>query len=241
MVASVAALKIKLFLDGAEKHQIAGIGQQPIIRGFTTNPSLMRKAGVVDYLSFAREVALLAGAKPISFEVFADDFLTMEREARILAAVAPNVYVKIPVTNTRGDLSTPLIRKLSHEGIKLNVTAILTLEQVHEVTEVLARDTPSIVSVFAGRIADTGIDPVSIMREAVRILGRRPHAELLWASPRELLNVLQADDCGCHIITATADVLNKLPLLGKDLKEYSLETVRMFYDDAKAAGYRLVD
>ena len=235
------SLKVKLFLDGADMRAISGLGQQAFIRGFTTNPSLMRKAGVSNYLNFAREAAALAKDKPISFEVFSDDFPTMEREARLLAGIGSNVYVKIPVTNTQGQSAAPLIRKLSSEGVPLNVTAVFTLDQVREVGEALSPATRSIVSVFAGRIADTGLDPVPLMAEAARSLADRPSAELLWASPRELLNVFQADACGCHIITATADILNKLTLVGKDLNEYSLETVKTFYSDACAAGYRLVD
>src|SRR5579872_5695146 len=234
-------LRIKLFLDGADRAQIVGIGNQPFVRGFTTNPSLMRKAGIADYLSFARDVIALTRGRPISFEVFSDDFSTMEREARILSALGPSVFVKIPITNTKGESSAALIRKLSHEEIRLNITAVFTLEQVNEIVEVLAPTTESIVSVFAGRIADTGVDPEPIMAEAARCLASRPRAELLWASPRELLNVFQADACGCHIITATADILAKLPMVGRDLADYSLETVRMFYNDAKAAGYQLVD
>jgi transaldolase len=237
---AAGVLRVKLFLDGAEASVIRAMSPDPTIKGFTTNPSLMRKAGIVDYAAFARKIAELVAPKPISFEVFSDDFATMEREARVIASFGANVYVKVPVTNTRAESSARLIHKLSNDGIALNVTAILTLAQVREVGEVLALDTPSIVSVFAGRIADTGIDPVPIMTEAVRILRDRPQAELLWASPRELLNLFQANECGCHIITATSDVLAKLRLIGKDLGEYSLETVQMFYNDAKAAGYKLV-
>jgi transaldolase len=237
----VNSLKIKLFLDGADENIIRAMIDNPLIRGFTTNPTLMRKAGVVDYAAFARRMAALVGQRPISFEVFSDDFATMEREARVIASFGGNVYVKIPITNTKGASSAGLIKKLSREGIPLNVTAILTLDQVGEVAEVLAPDVPAIVSVFAGRIADTGIDPVPVMAEGVRILQRCSRAELLWASPRELLNIFHANDCGCHIITATADVLGKLNLVGKDLTQYSLETVQMFYKDAEAVGYRLVD
>jgi transaldolase len=237
---TIESLKIKLFLDGAEKQVISAMMSNPLVKGFTTNPSLMRKAGVVEYAEFSRETARMVANKPISFEVFSDDFATMEREARVIASFGPNVYVKIPVTNTKGDSSAALVHELSCEGIALNVTAILTLDQVRTVSAALSPDTKSIVSVFAGRIADTGVDPVPMMTEAVDMLRRRPLAELLWASPRELLNVFQADACGCHIITATADILAKLQLVGKDLDEYSLDTVRMFYKDAEAAGYRLV-
>jgi transaldolase len=239
-MSSIETLKIKLFLDGAELSAMREMCVYPHIKGFTTNPSLMRKAKVENYESFAREVLTVIGDKAISFEVFSDDFPTMEREARVIASWGGNTYVKIPVTNTKGESSAGLIHKLSHEGIRLNVTAILTIDQVRRVADALSPDTPSIVSVFAGRIADTGVDPVPVMSECVQILSSCPQAELLWASPRELLNVFQADQCGCHIITATADVLNKLSLVGKDLAKYSLETVSMFYNDAKAAGYNLL-
>ncbi|HWK44709.1 MAG TPA: transaldolase [Stellaceae bacterium] len=233
-------LKIKLFQDGAELSAIQDtVKTNPLIKGFTTNPSLMRKAGISDYAAFAKQVIEVVGDLPISFEVFSDEFEEMEREARVIRSWGGNTYVKIPVTNTRGDSAAPLIRKLSNEGIALNVTALLTLDQVKTVADALAPSTPSIVSVFAGRIADTGIDPMPLMREAVDILADNPNAELLWASPRELLNVFQADEVGCHIITATKDVLAKLSLVGKDLTGYSLETVKMFFDDAKAAGYKL--
>lgn len=232
-------LRIKLFLDGADLEAIKRMAPDPAIRGFTTNPTLMRKAGVTDYAAFAREAISLVGKKSISFEVFSDDFPAMEREARLIASWGGNTYVKIPVTNTKRESAAPLIKKLAADGIALNVTAIMTLDQVHEVGEALSPDVPSIVSVFAGRIADTGIDPVPVMAEAVRTLQKRPKAEVLWASPRELLNIFQANDCGCHIITATPDVLGKLKLVGKDLTDYSLETVKMFYSDAAAAGYKL--
>jgi transaldolase len=235
-------LRIKLFQDGADLAAIQeAVATDHLIKGFTTNPSLMRKAGVTDYAAFARQAIEIVGNLPISFEVFSDDFDAMEREARIIHKWGGNTYVKIPVTNTRGVSAAPLIHKLSAEGIPLNVTAILSLEQVRTVADALARGAPSIISVFAGRIADTGIDPTPLMREAVHVLADRPKAELLWASPRELLNVFQAEDVGCHIITATRDVLAKLPLVGKDLTSYSLETVKMFFDDAHAAGYHLVE
>jgi transaldolase len=237
----VDALRIKLFLDGAELPAMKdAVATNPLIKGFTTNPTLMRKAGVTDYAAFAKEAIAVVGERSISFEVFSDDFETMEREARLIHTWGGNTYVKIPVTNTKGASSAALIRKLSAEGIPLNVTAILTVEQVREVARALHANTPSIVSVFAGRIADSGVDPMPHMAECARILKDRPKAELLWASPRELLNVFQADDVGCHIITATKDILAKLSLVGKDLKQYSLETVQMFYKDARAAGYQLV-
>jgi len=237
----VDSLRIKLFLDGAELPAMKeAVASNPLIKGFTTNPTLMRKAGITDYAAFAKEAIKVVGERSISFEVFSDDFETMEREAREIRSWGGNTYVKIPVTNTKGASSAGLIRKLSGEGIALNVTAILTSAQVREVASALAAKTPSIVSVFAGRIADSGVDPMPIMRECARILESRPKAELLWASPRELLNIFQADEVGCHIITATKDVLAKLALVGKDLTQYSLETVQMFYRDAHAAGYQLV-
>jgi len=238
---SVASLKIKLFMDGAEIGPIAdAVKNNPRIKGFTTNPTLMRKAGISDYEAFARDAIKVVGDLPISFEVFSDSFDEMEAEARKIRTWGGNTYVKIPVTNTKGESAAPLIAKLSKEGIALNVTAILTLDQVREVGAALDPETPAIVSVFAGRIADTGVDPTPLMAEAVKILAPHPKHELLWASPRELLNVFQADEVGCQIITATKDVLAKLSLVGKDLGQYSLETVQMFYNDAKAAGYRLI-
>src|SRR5688572_5131858 len=215
------------------------VARLPYVRGFTTNPTLMRKAGVVDYEAFAKEVLQAIPDRPISFEVFSDELNEMERQARQIAAWGPNVYVKIPVTNTRSEPAYGLIRRLSEARIKLNVTAILTLEQVREVAAALAGDTPGVISVFAGRIADTGRDPVPLMAAAVEMIRPHAHEELLWASPRELLNVFQADAIGCHIITATSDVLKKLTLVGKDLAAYSLDTVKMFHDDARQAGYTL--
>jgi transaldolase len=232
-------LRIKLFADGADKAGMLEMARLPYVAGFTTNPTLMRKAGVVDYKSFAREVLEAIPDRPISFEVFSDEFVEMERQARQIAAWGANVYVKIPVTNTRSEPSYGLIRRLSEAGIKLNVTAILTLEQVREVSAALAGQTPSVISVFAGRIADTGRDPIPLMAAAVELMRPHPSQELLWASPRELLNVFQADAVGCHIITATNDVLKKLALVGKDLTAYSLDTVKMFHDDARQAGYTL--
>ncbi|MDO8589699.1 MAG: transaldolase [bacterium] len=234
---NIQELKIKLFADGADLTGMKEMYANPLIKGFTTNPTLMRKAGVTDYKAFAKEVLATISDRPVSFEVFADDFDEMEAQARVIASWGDNVYVKIPVTNTTGESSGPLIERLSHAGVKLNVTALLTLEQVKAVTEHLSPGTPAIISVFAGRIADTGVDPMPLMQQAVEIMRARPKAELIWASPRELLNVFQADSVGCHIITATNDILKKLSLVGKDHDVYSLETVRMFYDDAKAAGY----
>jgi transaldolase len=210
-----------------------------LIKGFTTNPTLMRKDGVKDYKAFSLEVLNAVTDRPISLEVFADDFDEMERQALEIASWGPNVNVKIPVTNTKGDFSGPLIERLTKEGVVVNVTALLTLEQVRAVMACLADATPAIVSVFAGRLADTGRDPVPVMAEAVEILKAKPKAELIWASPRELLNIFQADEVGCHIITVTNDLLKKLTLVGKDLNEYSLDTVKMFHSDASMAGYSI--
>ena len=238
-VRSISKLKIKLFADGADKVQILQAQANPLIKGFTTNPTLMRAAGVKDYETFAHEVLEVVTDKPISFEVFADEFAEMERQAHKIAGWADNVYVKIPVTNTRRESSVGLIRRLAHSGVKVNVTAILTLQQVCDAVTALSGGEPSVVSVFAGRIADTGLDPVPIMAEAVKIVSLHKGIELLWASPRELLNIFQANDIGCHIITATDGVLSKVKVVGKDLDEYSLETVKMFYDDAIHSGYQL--
>jgi transaldolase len=235
----VHELKVKLFADGAEKASMLELYAQPHIQGFTTNPTLMRKAGITDYGAFARDIVAAIPDRPISLEVFADDFAEMERQGRMIATWGDNVYVKIPVTNTKREPAYELVRRLSHEGVKLNVTAILTMEQTAAVVDALAGGAPSNVSIFAGRIADTGRDPVPMMAEAVRLLQPHPQMELIWASPRELLNVFQADAIGCHIITATPDILKKLALVGKDLAEYSLETVKMFYDDASKSGFRL--
>jgi transaldolase len=232
-------LKVKLFADGADLAGMKEMAGNPLIKGFTTNPTLMRKAGVADYKSFARQVLQAIPDRPVSFEVFADDFAQMEAQALEIASWGANVNVKIPVTNTRREFSGALVERLSKAGVKVNVTALLTLEQVERITERLHPATPAIISVFAGRIADTGVDPMPIMAKAVRIMKARPKAELIWASPRELLNVFQADAVGCHIITATNDILKKLSLVGKDLDDYSLETVEMFYKDAKAAGYTI--
>jgi transaldolase len=236
---AIADLKVKLFADGADLATIASLSERPYIRGFTTNPSLMRKAGVKNYRAFARDALKLVDERPISFEIFSDETAEMERQAREIATWGPNVYVKIPVTNTRGASMGKLIRRLSGDGIPLNVTAILTLDQVEEVVDCLEPEVPSNVSVFAGRIADTGRDPLPILEAALQAMKIRPRSELIWASPRELLNIFQAAQIGCHIITVTNDILNKLALVGKDLNEYSLETVRMFFNDAAAAGYRL--
>ncbi|MEO8629753.1 MAG: transaldolase [Betaproteobacteria bacterium] len=233
----VRSLKTKLFADGADLAGIQEMAANPMIKGFTTNPTLMRKAGIGDYKSFALQVLNVVKDRPVSFEVFADDYGTMEQQALEIASWGKNVNVKIPVTNTKGEFCGPLVERLSRAGVQLNVTAVMTLQQVRAVTERLSVETPAIVSVFAGRIADTGCDPMPIMAEAVKVLQIKPKAELIWASPRELLNIFQADEVGCHIITATNDILKKLALVGKNLDRYSLETVEMFYRDAQAAGY----
>ncbi len=238
---TLADLTVKIFADGADLDGIVSLYAKPWIQGFTTNPTLMRKAGVTDYKRFALDVLRAVPDRPVSFEVFADDFGTMERQALEIASWGRNVYVKIPVTNTQGDFSGPLVHRLTRAGVQVNVTAVLTLRQVKAISEHLAPGAPSIISVFAGRIADAGVDPVPVMREALNIMEAKPRAELIWASPRELLNIVQANDIGCHIITVTHDLLNKLPLLGKDLDRYSLETVEMFHRDAAAAGYTIPD
>lgn len=237
----ISRLQIKLFSDGADIQSIVEMSADPLIKGFTTNPTLMRKAGVVDFEEFTRAVVRMVPSYPLSVEVFADDFESMRSQARTIASWGANINVKIPVTNSRGEFTGPLIRELSAEGIVLNVTAVMTLEQVRRIAQALDPETPSIVSVFAGRIADTGIDPIPLMKKALKILSARPRAELLWASPRELLNIFQADAIGCHIITATPDILKKLSMVGKDLETYSLETVQMFYNDASAAGYSIAE
>lgn len=232
-------LQIAIFADGAEKAGMLEMYAQPYIKGFTTNPTLMRKAGVNNYESFAREILEAIPDRPISFEVFADDFAEMARQARKIATWGDNVRVKIPITSTRRESALPLCRRLTQEGIPLNVTALFTIEQVESVVDAVAGAAPTYVSVFAGRIADTGGDPVPLMAEAVRRLVEAPNAELIWASPRELFNIFQADAIGCHIITVTTDILKKLSLIGKDLSDYSLETVEMFYNDGRAAGFVL--
>src|ERR1700722_5585021 len=239
-MSEVAKWRIKLFQDGADLSAMLSARSRGVVCGFTTNPTLMRKAGISDYKRFAHDVITAIPDLPISFEVFSDDFPTMELEAREIASWGGNTYVKIPITKTEGKSCAFLIAKLSKEVFSLNVTAILTLDQVRAVASAVARDARTIVSVFAGRIADTGVDPVPMMTSAVDILRAAPKAEVLWASPREVLNLIQADACGCHIITATPDIISKLSLLGKDLERYSLETVKMFYDDARSAGFKLV-
>jgi transaldolase len=236
---SVNDLQVKIFADGADRAGMLEMYRKPYIKGFTTNPTLMRKAGVADYKAFALDVLQAIPDRPVCFEVFADEFGEMERQAREIAAWGSNVYVKVPITNTRREPAYDLIRRLSHAGVKLNITAMMPLAQVREVAASVAGGAPCFVSVFAGRIADTGRDPVPLMAAAVELLRPTPNAELLWASPRELLNIFHADAIGCHIITVTNDVLNKIELIGKDLDEFSLDTVKMFYNDARQAGYTL--
>jgi transaldolase len=233
------SLSIKIFADGANRDSMLALAANPNIEGFTTNPTLMRQAGITDYEAFAYDILQEIIDRPISFEVFSDDFDEMERQAVKIAGWGDNVNVKIPVTNTAGESSAKLIRRLAADGVKLNVTALMTLGQVHTVAECLEGGPSAIVSVFAGRIADTGRDPVPLMSAALELVRDYPNIELLWASPRELLNILQADAIGCHIITVTHDLLKKLGGLGKDLNQFSLDTVKMFYNDAQSAGYTL--
>lgn len=232
-------LRIKIFADGADKAGMLDSYRNPVVKGFTTNPTLMRKAGITDVAAFARDILAVITDRPISFEVFSDDFAEMERQARTITAWGDNVYVKIPVTDTHGTSAEPLIRRLAADGIKLNVTALMTTAQVETVARALADGPSSYVSVFAGRIADSGRDPMPPMREALAILEAYPRQELIWASPREVLNVVQADAIGVHIITVTNDLLAKLASIGKDLDEFSLDTVRMFHRDAQSAGFEL--
>ncbi|MGA2230296.1 MAG: transaldolase [Tepidisphaeraceae bacterium] len=232
-------LKVKLFADGADLAAMVEMSRRPYIGGLTTNPTLMHKAGITDYRAFAHKVLAAIPDKPISFEVFSDEFDEMHRQALEIMSWGKNVYVKIPVTNTRAEPADDLIHKLASEGVKLNITAMTTVAQVQRISDALGDYASSYVSVFAGRIADTGRDPLPIMKQSMEILRPHPTQELIWASPRELFNVIQADQIGCHIITATTDVLKKLDLIGKDLTAYSLETVKMFYQDAKSAGFSL--
>jgi len=236
---SLEDLRIQIYADGADERGILELYAKPYIKGLTTNPTLMKKAGITDYEAFARKVLQTVTAKPISLEVFSDDFAEMKRQALKIASWGPNVYVKIPITNSHGESALPLVRELGREGIKVNVTAILTLPQVEALVAVLSPQVPSVVSVFAGRVADTGVDPMPLMRTALGLLKDQPKAELLWASVREVLNIVQAEQCGCHIVTVTHDILAKAPkFLGMDLTALSLDTVRMFANDAAAAGYR---
>ena len=235
----ISDLRIKLFADGADKAGMMEMYANPIIKGFTTNPTLMRKAGIKNYETFALDIVKAIPDRPISLEVFSDEFEEMDRQARKITTWGDNIYVKIPVTNTKAEKSLSLIQRLGDVGVKLNLTALMNLEQVAEVAEVLGGGPPAYISVFAGRIADTGRDPVPIMAEAVQLIRKFSNIELIWASPRELLNLFQAEMIGCHIITATNDILRKLHLVGKDLNEYSLDTVKMFYNDAVTAKYLL--
>ena len=231
--------KIKIFADGADINGIRDMATKDYIKGFTTNPTLMRKAGITDYKAFAMEALKVVGNRPISFEVFADDVETMERQAMEIASWGKNVNVKIPITNTKGESCAALVGRLSARGVICNITAMFTEQHVNDIVAVLSPETPAILSIFAGRIADTGVDPMPIMKYAVDAAKKLPLAEVLWASPREILNLFQADQCGCAIITATNDMLKKMEFFGKDLSQFSLETVEMFYNDAKAAGYTI--
>lgn len=232
-------LKVKIFADGANKKDMLEMYSKEFIKGLTTNPSLMKKEGIKNYKNFCVDILKSIKDKPISFEVFSDNFIEMERQALEIASWGENVYVKIPITNTKKETCYKTIEKLSKHKVKLNITAIMTLQQVEEVASVLAPSVPSYVSVFAGRIADTAVDPLPLMTKTVSILKPLPECELIWASPRELLNIFQADSIGCHIITVTNDILKKLPLINRDLNEFSLDTVKMFYNDAIDAGYEL--
>jgi transaldolase len=239
VVTDPSRLSVKIFADGADRDGIAELYALPWVKGFTTNPTLMRKAGVADYETFAREILEVVPDRPISFEVFSDEAGEMEEQARTISSWGENVFVKIPVTDTCGRPSAEVARRLATSGVKLNVTALMTAEQVAMVADWLADGAPAFVSVFAGRVADTGRDPIPIMSAALDALRSHPHLELIWASPREVLNIVQADAIGCHVITVTHDLLRKLSTLGKDLDEFSLETVKMFYEDGQAAGYSL--
>ena len=239
MIPTLDTLKVKLFADGADIQGMIEMASKPYISGLTTNPTLMRKAGINDYIDFAKKVLSVITAKPISFEVFSDDLNEMITQGEKIASWAENVYVKIPVTNSLGESTCTVVEHLSNKGIKVNVTAVMLENQVTEIIKVLDPAVPSYVSLFAGRIADTGRDPVPIVRNCVEIISQNSNSELIWASPRELLNIFQANDVGCQIITATTDLLNKLNLVGRNLKEYSLDTVNMFYEDAKKSEYTL--
>ena len=236
---STQNLNVKIFADGADKEAMIDMYNKEYIKGLTTNPTLMKKAGITNYETFAKDILKTVKEKPLSLEVFSDEIKEMERQAIKISKWANNIYVKIPITNTKGESTVELIKTLSYNGVKLNVTAIMTLEQVKEVVDSLNPEVPAYVSVFAGRIADTGIDPLPLMKEVVKIAKAKPLAEVIWASPRELLNVFHADSIGCQVITVTNDILKKLDLVGYDLESYSLDTVKMFYNDAKEAGYSL--
>jgi transaldolase len=232
-------LRVKVFADGADFDDIVRLAATPGIAGFTTNPTLMWKAGLTDYTEFAHRVLEVVPDRPISFEVFADDEPEMRRQARVIATWGPNVFIKIPVTNTRGDSMAELVRELSEDGVQVNVTALMLTSQVETVTKAVAEGAPSFISVFAGRIADTGVDPIPLMRESLQVMEAAPHSQLIWASPREALNIVQADQIGCHVITVTGDLLKKAETFGKDLEQFSLETVQMFHRDATTAGFTL--
>jgi transaldolase len=233
------ALKVKIFADGADLAEIARLAALPFVSGFTTNPTLMWKAGLTDYTEFAHRLLAIVPDRPISFEIFADDEVEMRRQAEVIAGWGDNVYIKVPVTDTKGNSTAELVRILSGEGVQLNITALMLPSQVEEVTAAVTNGAPCYISVFAGRIADAGIDPLPIMRESLEIMRSAPLAELIWASPREVLNVVQANDIGCHVITVTNEILTKLPTLGKNLAEFSLDTVKMFHRDAASAGFTL--
>lgn len=235
----IEQLRVKIFADGADKAGMLEMYEKPFVKGLTTNPTLMKKAGITDYRAFCKDILSSIKDKPLSFEVFSDDFSEMERQALEIASWGENVYVKIPITNTKQEACYDLVKRLAAKKVKLNVTALMTLDQVSNVVASLDPNVPSYVSVFAGRVADTGYDPVPMMTKAVDILKAAPASELIWASPRELLNIFQADDIGCHVITVTNDILKKLSLVGYDLNEYSLDTVKMFYKDAVEAGFKL--
>ena len=235
----ISRLRVKIFADGADKSGMLDMAAKPFIKGLTTNPTLMAKAGITDYEAFARDILTHITDKPVSLEVFSDEIDEMERQALKIAGWGPNVYVKIPITNTKGQSTCALVKRLADQGVKVNVTALMTLAQVRDVVAHLHDDVPSCISVFAGRIADTGIDPLPLMQAAVALAAINRHAELIWASPRELLNIFQADAIGCQIITVTNDILKKLSNVGYDLDSYSLDTVKMFYNDATQAGFRL--
>ena len=232
-------LTVKIFADGADKQSMLDSYAHPLVAGFTTNPSLMRRAGVEDYVAFAKDIVREIPDRPISFEVFSDDIVEMEVQAREIATWGEHVYAKIPVTNTQGQPVYDMVHRLSHDGIKVNVTAIFVLDQVRNVAQSIQGGAPSCVSVFAGRIADAGIDYMPIMRASVELLASNPEAELIWASPREVYNVVQADEIGCHIITCTNDIISKLSTIGTDLNEFSLNTVKVFYKDAQSAGFSI--
>ncbi len=236
---TISDLKVQIFADGADKAGMIEMYEKDFIKGLTTNPTLMKKAGITNYTEFAKDILSIITDKPISFEVFSDDFDEMERQALEIASWGENVYVKIPVTNTKQETCYDLVKKLTDKNVKVNVTALMTLEQVKSVVEVLNPEVPSCISVFAGRVADTGCDPLPLMTQSLEVMKSNPKAELIWASPRELLNIFQADEIGCHIITVTNDILKKLSLVGYDLDEYSLDTVKMFYNDAQSAGFNI--